>query len=115
MNEFLFLFRGGDPATAYPSKEEQGKYMQRWGLWIEKLSKKGQWKCGSLVSEEGLVALSQEKINDLAPLHDNNDRVNGFALIKIDNIDDAADIAKECPIFSVGGTIEIREAFPSPQ
>jgi hypothetical protein len=35
--------------------------------------------------------------------------LGGFIIVKTDSLEDAAEIAKGCPILTIGGNVEVRE------
>ena len=39
--------------------------------------------------------------------------INGYTIVKTANIDEAVDLAKGCPILTVGGNVEVRAIVAS--
>ena len=57
---------------------------------------------------EGKVVKPNNIITD-GPYTEIKELIGGYSLIKADSLDEAADIAKGCPILKVGGNVEVRE------
>ena len=52
--------------------------------------------------------MSGPKGKNVMAFKDNSDAVGGFLVIKAKNLAEATKIAKGCPIFNNGGTVELR-------
>ncbi|MBW8816158.1 MAG: hypothetical protein JF588_22300 [Caulobacterales bacterium] len=106
MSEFAFLFRGRE---LLGSAEQQQKTLEKWGVWMADLSRRG------LITDPGLPLQDEAKrvagparvIHD-GPFAEIKDLVNGFIVVTADDIDAACEIAKGCPIFEHGGGVEVR-------
>ena len=107
MNEFILLYRGGmDRSTASP--EQMEAQMKRWQDWFAELTKEGSLKdWGAPLQREGKTVASGGVITD-GPYAEGKEIIGGFSIIKAADISDAAKIAKGCPVFQVGGTVEVR-------
>jgi len=107
MNEFVFLYRGGmDSAQASP--EQMEAQMKRWQGWFEQLTKEGQLKdWGAPLQREGKTVASGGVITD-GPYSEGKEVIGGFSIIKAKDISEAAQIAKGCPVFQAGGSVEVR-------
>ncbi len=46
------------------------------------------------------------------PYTETKEAIGGFFLIDAQNYDDAVEISRECPHFSYGGWVEVREINP---
>ena len=106
MNEFLFLYRGGDR----PESPEQGdKVMQAWTTWMSDLDRKGFLKDrGQPLEAEGKVVKGKQKDVTDGPYTESKDLVGGYTLILASDLAQAAEISKGCPIFDNGGLVEVR-------
>ncbi|MFA4978859.1 MAG: YciI family protein, partial [Sphingobacterium sp.] len=47
------------------------------------------------------------------PFTELKEYVSGFIVVRTENIDEAVEIAKQNPIFKIGGSIEVRELLKS--
>ncbi len=107
MSEFAFLYRGRD-TTASP--EQMQKTMEKWRAWFAELSAKGHIKDigHPLEPTTGKVVKSKQKAVIDGPFAEAKDVVGGFTLIEARDLDQAAELAKGCPILEVGGSVEVR-------
>ena len=106
MANFLYIFRGGMTPTASPQQLEQ--QMQKWGAWIQALSKTGNFKAGDPLQSGGRVLRGKKKIVTDGPFAEAKDLVGGYLLISANDLDDATELARGCPIFESDGTVEVR-------
>lgn len=104
MKQFLYVFRGGDGGFENQSPEEMQAHMERWGIWMQKISAEGY----PLQQEGKVVANSGEVITD-GPFTEGKEIVGGYVSLPANDLDHAVELSKECPIFEFGGTVEVRE------
>ena len=105
---YLLLFRGGiDPADMTP--EQMKTTRTNWMNWMAQLKKNKQLTTGHPL-EDGGKLLSGMKGKNVAPFNDDKDAIGGFMLINAKGLAEATKIAKACPIFNNGGTVELRQA-----
>ncbi len=109
MAEFTYVFRGRtSPAT--PELTQQR--MQKWGAWIKDLEHKGQLRNpGSPLASSGKVVKGEKKAVADGPYGESKDVVGGYMVVVATDIDHAVEIAKGCPVFEAGGSVEIRPAL----
>lgn len=97
MANFMFAYYGG----SRPSSKEAGmEHMNKWKSWIDGL--------GESVVNAG-TPFKVTKIVTTAGVEDETDAnsMNGFAIIKADNIESAIEIAKSDPFLDMKGTIRV--------
>jgi len=112
MNEFLYLFRGGNAERGAFSPEQMQAQMARWQSWMGQLAEEGKLHSpGAPLQAAGKVVAKGGVITD-GPFTEGKEIVGGYIIVKAKDINDAATISKGCPIFEVGGTVEIREIAP---
>ena len=112
-NEYLLLFRGGlNPADMTP--EQQEATMNNWMTWMKGLKKSKQLTKGYPLQDGG-KSLSGPKGKTVATLGDTPESIGGFLLIKAKGLAEATKIAKGCPIFNNGGTVELRAMEQMPE
>ena len=109
--EFMLLFRF-EPSNDYqPTEAEMNEQHQQWGAFI-----------GNMAIQEKLVSTYQLGFegNQILP---NKTVVNGFHIaekqtlggnmtVTANSLDEATEMAKACPILSMGGTVEVRQINP---
>ena len=109
MKDYLFLFRGGlDFTRAAPEQLQQA--MSNWKKWIDELSQKGIYNGGERLTrnEASIVKGNARQVID-GPFAETKEIVGGYISIKADNLQQAIEISKGCPIFNFDGNVEIRE------
>ena len=105
-NDYLLLFRGGaNPEDMSP--EQMKTTMTNWMAWMKGLKKIKQLTLGHPLQDGGKV-LSGARGKNVTPFCDSPDSVGGYLLIKAKSLAEATKIAKGCPIFNNGGTVELR-------
>jgi hypothetical protein len=83
--------------------------------WIDALRRKGHFLAGQPLQEEGKVLSGKtaQTITD-GPFTESKEAVGGYFLISAKDCQAAVELAKDCPIFANGGTVEVRpiQEFP---
>ncbi len=108
MAKFLFIYRNTTESYGNMSPEEMQKIMQKWQAWINEGLQKG-WMldAGDGLDKEGRIVNARKVVSD-GPFIEAKEIVGGFSIIQADSLDTATEIAKGCPIFLRGGTVEVR-------
>jgi hypothetical protein len=106
MTDFLFLYRGGKR----PESSAQGQQvMQKWMDWLKDLGAKGHIKDpGHPLEQTGKVVKSRTGAIMDGPYAESKDLVGGYSLVLADDLAQAVEISKGCPIFDAGGLVEVR-------
>ena len=105
MSEFVFLYRNGEKM----SPETMQKQMGKWSAWLKELGEKGVLKnAGQPLDRSGkLVSGSARTVTD-GLFAEAKDIIGGYSIVEAKNIDHAVELARGCPIFDVGGAVEVR-------
>ena len=112
MDEYIFLFRNSKNSTAMFSEEELNSYYAKWGAWFDKMNKEGKYISGDrLMSEDAKVLSGNEILITDGPFVETKEIIGGFAKIRAANIKEALELAKGCPIFLIGGSLELRKNY----
>ena len=106
MANFLYVFRGGANVGASPQQMQE--HMQKWGDWIQQLSKTGNFKAGEPLEAEGKVIKGRKKVVTDGPYAEAKDLVGGYLLISAKNLDEAVELSRGCPVFDRDGSVEVR-------
>lgn len=106
MPKYMFVYR--DTADApQPSPEDMQKLFQAWEVWFKKFEQEildggdGLLPTGRVLNSDGVVSDG--------PYMEGKEMLGGYSVVQADSYERAIEIARECPIFLVGGGIEIRE------
>jgi hypothetical protein len=105
MGDFLFLYRNGPPM----SPEQMGAQMQKWMAWFKDLGDKGVLKeAGQPLERAGKIVSGKNRAITDAPFAEAKDIVGGFSIVSAKDLSHAAELSTGCPIFDVGGGVEVR-------
>lgn len=104
---YMYLFRGGEPKNLSPEQMQQ--YMQRWFDWIEQLRKQGVYKGGDPLERGAKILAGKDgtSVTD-GPFAETKEAVGGYVIVGASSEQHAMELARGCPIFEEGGTIELR-------
>jgi hypothetical protein len=91
MAKYVLLYSGGAMAA---TQAERDKANQAWGAWFGKLGKV------KSVASDG-------KVKDGAI----GERANGYSIVEAASVDQAAELAKSCPVLVGGGKVTVYETF----
>jgi hypothetical protein len=113
MKEFLMLFRmDAAPSGSTPSPEQMQASMKHWQDWMGGIAAQNKLaNPGNRLSQEGKVLKSSNTLTD-GPYADVKELVGGYIIVRAVSLEDAAGLAANCPILSVGGNVEIRPIIP---
>jgi hypothetical protein len=106
MGEFTFLYRGGGN---FASPEDRQKQMEKWMAWFREIGAKGHVKDpGHPLERTGKIVAGKPIAVSDGPFAEAKDVIGGYTLIQANDLAQAAEIAKGCPILDVGGSVEVR-------
>ena len=107
MSDFLFLYRPPDGPALSP--EQMAAVMPKWMSWMKDLDERGHIKApGNPLERRGkLVTGKQQSVTD-GPFAEAKDLINGYTLIQAGDLNQAAELAKGCPMLDGGGSVEVR-------
>ena len=110
MADYIFFMRGGDARTMNLSESEMNAHMQDWKVYMEGLGAAGKLRGGAPLGSDG-VTLNGGENAEQAGSAGGDAQVNGYILLVADSLDEAKNLAQDCPIFAFGGSLEIRECL----
>jgi hypothetical protein len=106
MNEFVFLYRGGERPTSHELSQQ---VLQKWMAWFKDLADKGHVvDRGQPLERSGKVVRGGGKSVIDGPFAETKDVVGGYTLIRANDLAQAVELAKGCPILQRGGDVEVR-------
>lgn len=110
MKDYLFAFRSEDYTKASTATAENAAALtQRWMDWVSGIAADGKLASrGNRLHASGKVVKPKGVITD-GPYSEIKEALGGFIIVKADSLEEAAEIAKGCPIFEIGGNVEVRE------
>ena len=101
MSNYIFAYHGGKKPE---SPEAGAELMAKWNAWVEGLGD-ASVNPGSPLGKSKTV--SADGVSD----DGGSNPLNGYSIVKADNMDAALEIAKGCPFLELGGTIEVAEVM----
>ncbi|MBB5438109.1 hypothetical protein HDC92_001784 [Pedobacter sp. AK017] len=108
MKNFLFVYRS-EPNRNQPSPEEMQANMKRWLDWIGNIAAQDKLVDGGSGLQAAGKLVKQNTIVTDGPYTEIKEVVAGYSIVKATSIEEAASLADGCPIFNVGGSVEVRE------
>lgn len=108
-SQYLFILRNPVGLPDFSPKEMEAIYGQ-WFAWISGMRKKGQYVSGDPLDDaKGRVLRGPRggKVSD-GPFAEAKEIVAGYMIINAPSLAAAAKIAKGCPGYARGGSIEVR-------
>jgi len=108
MKDFLFLFRNDYKAMSMGSPEEMQSMTKKWMDWIGSIAAQNKLTDrGNRLGNEGKVVRPDNVVTD-GPYTEIKELLGGYTMVKATSLDEAVELAKGCPIFAVGGNVEVR-------
>src|SRR5258705_3715315 len=106
MNDFLYLYRGGQRPTGTP--EQMQNTMTKWMTWMKELGDKGHIKdMGHPLEQSGKVVKSHKTVTD-GPFAEAKDLIGGYKLVQAKDLAQAAELTSGCPNFGTARVVEVR-------
>ncbi|HZQ48515.1 MAG TPA: YciI family protein [Verrucomicrobiae bacterium] len=107
-NGYMLLFRGTDWYKGL-SPEEMQQVSDKWMRWFKRLTDQGIATAGNPLEKEGKIVSSKNgRIVSDGPFAESKETIGGYFLLKVDSMDEALAIAKECPGLPYGIRVEVR-------
>lgn len=112
MNDYVFLYRGGERPTGTP--EQMQNEMQRWMTWLKGLTDAGHVKDpGHPLERAGKLVKGRQRTITDGPFAEAKDVIGGYSLVRARDLAQATELAHGCPIFEHGGEVEVRPVMKS--
>jgi len=101
MAKYVYLYTGGNMAQ---TPEEQEAAVQAWGAWFGTL--------GSALIDGGNPFGAAATISADGSVSDGGtSAITGYTLVNADSLDAAVTGAKDCPVLTTGGAVQVYEAL----
>jgi len=105
----MLIFRGTDWYKGL-SPEEMQQVGDKWMAWFKGLMASGKATAGNPLEREGkIVSGKNGRVVSDGPFAESKETIGGYFLLKVDTIDEAVAIAKDCPGLSYGIRVEVRQ------
>lgn len=110
MKEFALIFRLKDISDFQPSPEQMQERMN----WLGSIAAQNKLvdKGNTLLSAPGSAkTVKPDNVVTDGPYTEIKEFISGYIVVRTETIEEAVEIAKENPIFKIGGSIEVREVL----
>ena len=109
MEKYMFIFLGGDPSHLSP--DAQQAHMQKWFDWVQKLTEQKRYVGGEALLPGGKTITGPKKVITDGPFAESKEVVAGYFVVLAKNLDEATQLANECPDYVLNGIVEVREVM----
>ena len=106
-SEIMLLFRGTDWHRQM-SPEEMQAAAGRFMAWFERLKAEGKAKAGQPLQNVGRVISKNGRTLSDGPYAESKEAIGGYFILNVTDLDEAVEIAKQCPGLDVGLQVEVR-------
>jgi hypothetical protein len=108
MKDFLLLFRSAPSDRPMPSPEELQNISKPWQDWMGSIAAQNKLaNRGNRLGFDGATVLPGNVVTD-GPYAEIKEILAGYILVNTGSIEEAIELAKGCPILSIGGNVEVR-------
>ena len=109
MKEFAFIYRNSSNPNFKPSPEQMQEVLTSWMNWMGSLAAQNKIVSnGSRLSMSNAKTVRPNNVITDGPFMEIKEYINGFTLVRAASIEEAAELAKGCPILQGGGNVEVR-------
>ncbi len=111
MKDYLLMLRDHECRWVQFSPDEMQRIIQKFAAWNDSLRRDERLLgAGKLSQDLGLTvrARGDELVVD-GPFSEAKEAIGGYYCIRAESVEEAAALAKGCPILAYGGTVEVRE------
>lgn len=108
MAQFVFIFRGGAAGRPGLSPSEMQAHVQKWYEWSAALAKDGRHNAGQALDAAGKTVRGRDRVVTDGPYAESKDLVIGSMIISAASLEEATELARDCPVFEYGGSVEVR-------
>ena len=107
---FLLLFRNAGPEThEHLSAGERDQLTKQWNDWYAGLAAQGKVQHGRPLGLQGrVVSGARGHLVTDGPYAETKEVVGGYFFLTVADLDEATEIAKQCPGLPLGLTVEVR-------
>jgi len=107
-NEYLLLFRGSSWDKGL-SPEQLQKSLDQFMGWFDRLKQQGKVKSGQPLERTGkIISGKNGRVVADGPFAESKEAIGGYFLLQVDTLDEAVEIAQQCPVLEYGSSVEVR-------
>lgn len=106
---YMLMFRN----TAWHqglSPEQMQTVVDNMMAWFKRLKDQGKVTAGQPLETTGKVVSGKNgRVVSDGPFAESKEAIGGYFLLAVDTLDEAVEIAKECPVLAYGAKVEVRQ------
>ncbi len=107
-NGYMLIFRGNDWHKGL-SPEEMQQISDQWMAWFKRLTDQGTVVAGNPLEPKGRIVSGKNGRSVVdGPFAESKEAIGGYFLLKVDSLDEAVAIARQCPGLAYGVEVEVR-------
>lgn len=110
LQDFMLLFRF-EPTNEMPTAEQLQEMEIQWGKFIGNIAMQGKLVSTYQLGFEGKKITANQSIEEGFYVAENQ-MLSGNMVLKANSIEAATELAKNCPILFMGGSVEVRNVIP---
>lgn len=103
----MLLFRGTNWDKGL-SPEQVQKVVADWMAWFEGLTKDGRALSGHPLMNEGKIVSGKKGSVADGPFAESKEAIGGYFYLRVSGMDEALEIARNCPGLEYGAVVEVR-------
>lgn len=108
MNEYILIFRHED-GQKIASPEQIQVWMKQTMDWIGGIAAQNKYVLGNGLPFDGAKVVGHDRVVTNGPFGDIKETIGGYIIVKGENVDEAVEFAKGCPVLQgEGNTVEVR-------
>ncbi|THU38093.1 transcription initiation protein [Niastella caeni] len=109
MKDYLLVYRTDYSFLPNRTPEEMQAMSKRWMDWFGSIAAQNKLTDrGNRLDFSGKVVRNDNTVTN-GPYAEIKESIGGYSVIKAESYEAAVEIAKGCPVFKVGGNVEVRE------
>ena len=109
MKDYLLIYRADFSFMGNRTPEELQANTKRWMDWIGSIAAQNKLTDrGNRLDPSGKVLKADNLVTN-GPYAEIKETIGGYSIIKADSYDAAIELAKGCPVLTMGGNVEVRE------
>ncbi len=111
MKEFILIFRNSNNPNFQPSPAQMQEVLTNWMNWMGSIAAQNKLADkGNRLSMSKAKTIKPNNIVTDGPYTEIKEFINGYIVVKTATLEEAVEVAKECPILTIGGSVEVRAA-----
>lgn len=107
----MLVFRYEPSPNYQPTQTEMTEMHQQWGAFIGNIAIQEKLVSTHQLGFEGKQILANKSVVDGIHIADKQ-TLGGNMIVRANTFDEAVELAKDCPILLMGGTVEVRDIQP---